>query len=181
MFHDYKDGDKFRFIITGTAAVNLKKRWLGIDIRKEMEVIKSSWSAQSSQQTGHVNSMLRHHFVLVIAFFGSCLYIATGFHRFFRPYRPIPRHKNTLKLHGVQRSDCSIITSPYRLGSLQCCSDCKVWNDDGGFSVLAMLDDLNTVKYWSTIIQSHDDLALHIGLKFFQDLFIPARLVCKKF
>jgi hypothetical protein len=60
-------------------------------------------------------------------------------------------------------------------------SDCKVWSDDGGFSVLAMLDDLNTVKYWSTIIQSHDDLALHIGLKFFQDLFIPARLVCKKF
>lgn len=45
MFHDYKDGDKFHFIITGTAAVNLKKRWLGIDIRKEMEVIKSSWSA----------------------------------------------------------------------------------------------------------------------------------------
>jgi hypothetical protein len=38
-------GTSFAPSFTGTAAVNLNKRWLGIDIGKEMEVIKSSWSA----------------------------------------------------------------------------------------------------------------------------------------
>jgi hypothetical protein len=45
-FRDYTDGDKFHSIFTGTAAVNLNKRWLDIDSGKEMEVIQSSWTTK---------------------------------------------------------------------------------------------------------------------------------------